>query len=494
MMLSSLRLLICSSSSSSPVPSRTTASAIRAIGSITKLSSSLSSSTTTTTTTISSKQITHDQLPAETIYILDGTALLFHAYFSRQHNDGYKNVYLSKEYTTSNGIKSTKDNSNDNENDIACGALTVMAFNFARFIRNVKPKYVAVAFDANSDTFRKKLYPSYKAQRESPPDLLPLFSLAPKLLDSMGCRCFVQAGYEADDVMATLGKWSRERGLNVVHVSIDKDMLQLIDTGVHVMNPFTLDVQGPDEVIEKFGVPPESLIDLMTLMGDSADNIPGVKGIGPKIAAALIKHYGSVDNMCAKLGLSQMKKKDNVNVNIETVDSLQEQSQETINNTENDDDTTKKKKKKPKVDKDLEHIDAKQLEHALKQLEECLQPIKATPNTILKKLLACEYNDLTLFQHLFKLRCDIKIAGLHEDNGHSSRILNPIKDKYVDKTDIYPFEASSVEFDENAEQLSTFHFRYIGEKHGAEEEIRRMSESLMEPLELLRRQYHKLER
>lgn len=466
--------------------------------------SSSSSSVRRFATTISSKQLSYDQLPAETIYILDGTALLFHAHYSRQHNEGYKEVYLSKDYPLNN-MKKDIVISNENEietnndnNDVACGALTVMAINFARFIRNVKPKYVAVAFDANSNTFRKKLYPLYKAQRDAPPeDLVPLFSLAPKLLNSMGCRCFVQAGFEADDVMATLGKWSRERGLNVVHVSIDKDMLQLIDTGVHVMNPFTLSVQGPDEVIEKFGVPPESLIEFMTLMGDSADNIPGVKGIGPKIAAALIKHYGTVDNIYAKLGISQMKKKNDAG---ETLESSQEtcldnNNNEDMKNEEIDEGVVKKRKKKvAKVDKDLEHIDAKQLENALKQLEECLQSIKATPNSILKKLLASEFEELTLFQHLFKLRSDIKLAGLHEESGQSSRILNPVKDKYVDKTDIFPFETLLLQEDQSTEQLSTFHFRYTGERQGAEDEIRKMSDSLMEPLELLRQQYHKLER
>lgn len=443
-----------------------------------------------------SRQFSHEKLPSETIYILDGTALLFHAFYSRQHNEGYKNIYLSKEYTMTYNINIKNNNINIGEadNNIACGALTVMALNFARFIRNVKPKYVAVAFDTNSNTFRRKLYPAYKAQREAPPpDLVPLFSLAPKLLETMGCRTFLQSGYEADDVMATLGRWSRERGLNVVHVSNDKDMLQLIDTGVHVMNPFTLDIQGPDEVIEKFGVPPESLIDLMTLMGDSADNIPGVKGIGPKIAAALIKHFGSVDNLYNKLGLSQMKKKNEImKETSECLENIVANDKEGKILGDNEIPTNSKKKKSTKIDKDLEHIDTKHLEEAFKLLEDCLQPIRATPNTILKKLLSCELEELTLFQHLFKLRVDVKLAGLQQVK--SSRILNPVKDKLTDKTNLYPLETIEQQQDENVEELSTLHFRYIGEKDGAEEEIRKMSESLLEPLELLRQQYHKLDR
>jgi len=441
-----------------------------------------------------SKQFSHEKLPSETIYILDGTSLLFHAFYSRQHNEGYKNIYLSKEYTIAYN-KRNDNNIEDEDNNIACGALTVMAINFARFIRNVKPKYVAVAFDTNSNTFRRKLYPAYKAQREAPPpDLVPLFSIAPKLLETMGCRTFLQSGYEADDVMATLGRWSRERGLNVVHVSNDKDMLQLIDTGVHVMNPFTLDIQGPEEVIEKFGVPPESLIDLMTLMGDAADNIPGVKGIGPKIAAALIKHFGSVDNMYNKLGLSHMKKKNElIKETSECLEIVGNELKEDYILLEevNELKPNNKKKKSIKIDKDLEHIDSKQLEEAFKHLEDCLQPIRATPSTILKKLLSCELDELTLFQHLFKLRVDVKLAGLQEVK--SSRILNPIKDKYTDKTNIYPLDTIQQNYDDT-EELSTFHFRYYGEKDGAEEEIRKMSESLLEPLELLRQQYHKLDR
>ena len=104
-------------------------------------------------------------------------------------------------------------------------------------------------------------------------------------------------GYEADDVLATLCKWAKKRNLNAVVISPDKDMYQLIDHGVHIMHPKTKAVFGPEEVHGKYGVYPESFIDFQALIGDTSDNIPGVKGIGPKTAAAILSRYSTIEKL-----------------------------------------------------------------------------------------------------------------------------------------------------------------------------------------------------
>jgi 5'-3' exonuclease len=177
---------------------------------------------------------------------------------------------------------------------------------FARLIGALKPKYLAVALDAGRTTFRKHLYPRYKAHRqETPAELVVQLKLIAPVLEALGARCYVSEGFEADDVMASLTVWARERGMNAVMVSEDKDMLQLIGTGVHVLKSvFEVDLQliGDDDVLTKYGVRAAQLVDYFALVGDSADNIPGVRSVGPVIAKALVNHFGTVDNIYRMMG------------------------------------------------------------------------------------------------------------------------------------------------------------------------------------------------
>jgi len=232
-------------------------------------------------------RFTHHELSQETLYIMDGTSMIYNAYFSREGMDEFGG------YTAALG---------NNGEMVPCGALLAMSMHFARFIRDIKPRYLVAAMDVSRETFRNEIFPDYKQQRPSAPeDLVPQFGHVQGILEAMGCQTYGAQGYEADDVMATLSSWARERGLQVCIVSGDKDMLQLVGTGVHVMNPRNRVMMGTREVQEKYGVAPRYLCDLMALIGDSADNIPGVRGIGPKAASALVSKFKSIDDLYERL-------------------------------------------------------------------------------------------------------------------------------------------------------------------------------------------------
>ncbi|CAN0190906.1 unnamed protein product [Ascophyllum nodosum] len=176
-----------------------------------------------------------------------------------------------------------------------------MGIEFAQFINEVKPRYVAMAFDVGRDTtFRRDMFPPYKAQRKPIPEDLALQTpLARALCEALGCRTFTAPGFEADDVMATLARWARSVGLSVVICSEDKDMCQLVGDRMHVMYRRSngYGVVGAEEVQAKFGVKPASLPDLFGLAGDASDNIPGVRGIGPKSGSRLLERFGNLEGI-----------------------------------------------------------------------------------------------------------------------------------------------------------------------------------------------------
>lgn len=164
------------------------------------------------------------------------------------------------------------------------------------------PTHLAVIFDAGSHTFRNDMYDGYKANRPPPPeDLVPQFPLTRDAVRAFSVPCFEQAGMEADDIIASYAKAARAEGYNVTIVSSDKDLMQLVEPGINLLDTMKNQTIDRAEVIEKFGVPPEQVGEVLALMGDTADNIPGVKGIGPKTAADLIKEYGSVEGVIANI-------------------------------------------------------------------------------------------------------------------------------------------------------------------------------------------------
>ncbi|HEV2745891.1 MAG TPA: DNA polymerase I [Allosphingosinicella sp.] len=162
------------------------------------------------------------------------------------------------------------------------------------------PTHLAVIFDASAKTFRNDMYGEYKANRPPPPpDLVPQFPLIRDATRAFSLPCIEEDGLEADDIIACYSKAALEQGWKVTIVSSDKDLMQLIEPGLDMLDTMNDRRIGRDYVIEKFGVPPEQLGEVLALMGDSVDNVPGVPGIGPKTAAQLIQHYGDLETLLA---------------------------------------------------------------------------------------------------------------------------------------------------------------------------------------------------
>ncbi len=161
-----------------------------------------------------------------------------------------------------------------------------------------KPTHLAVVFDLSERTFRTEMYPEYKAHRPDPPDdLRPQFPLIRDAVHAFDLPCLEQKGFEADDLIATYVRQAREAGATATIVSSDKDLMQLVDDGVVMFDTMKDKKIGRAEVIEKFGVPPEKVIEVQALIGDSTDNVPGVPGIGVKTAAQLIGEYGDLETL-----------------------------------------------------------------------------------------------------------------------------------------------------------------------------------------------------
>lgn len=177
------------------------------------------------------------------------------------------------------------------------------------------PTHFAVIFDAGSYTFRNDLYPDYKAHRpEAPEDLRPQFPVIRDATRAFNVSCIEQEGYEADDLIATYTTQAVAAGANVSIISSDKDLMQLlIHPGVVLIDTMKDRRMGPPEVLEKFGVMPEKMIDLQSLAGDSVDNVPGVPGIGVKTAAQLLDEFGDLDTLLAQAGtIKQNKRRENL--------------------------------------------------------------------------------------------------------------------------------------------------------------------------------------
>ena len=163
------------------------------------------------------------------------------------------------------------------------------------------PTHVAVIFDHSSRTFRNDLYPEYKANRpELPEDLRPQFPLTREATRAFNIACIETEGFEADDIIATLSCQARDAGGRVTIISSDKDLMQLIGDGVVMFDAMKNKTIDRDEVIEKFGVGPERVVDVQSLAGDSVDNVPGAPGIGIKTAALLIQEYGDLDTLLSR--------------------------------------------------------------------------------------------------------------------------------------------------------------------------------------------------
>ena len=176
------------------------------------------------------------------------------------------------------------------------------------------PTHLAVIFDASGKTFRNDIYPEYKANRDAPPeDLVPQFPLVREAVKAFGIPSVELQGYEADDLIAAYTHAATHNGAQVSIVSSDKDLMQLVTDRVNMIDTMKDKKIGPAEVLEKFEVGPERVIDVQSLAGDSVDNVPGVPGIGIKTAALLINEYGDLETLLERAGeIKQNKRRENL--------------------------------------------------------------------------------------------------------------------------------------------------------------------------------------
>jgi len=185
--------------------------------------------------------------------------------------------------------------------------------------RDDKPTHLAVIFDAGKTSFRNELYDQYKANRPPPPeDLVPQFPIIRDATRAFSVPCIEQLGFEADDLIASYACAALQAGYEVTIVSSDKDLMQLVQPGLDLLDTMNNRRIEREQVIEKFGVGPEQLGDVLALMGDSVDNVPGVPGIGPKTAADLVRTYGDVEQVLAAAeGIKKPKLRENLLVHAE---------------------------------------------------------------------------------------------------------------------------------------------------------------------------------
>jgi len=161
-----------------------------------------------------------------------------------------------------------------------------------------RPTHFAVIFDKGSYTFRNDIYDLYKANRsETPEDLIPQFPLTREATRAFGAAALEMQGFEADDLIATYAKQAEAKGARVTIISSDKDLMQLVSDKVSMLDTMKNKQIGIPQVIEKFGMGPEKVIEIQALAGDSVDNIPGVPGIGVKTAVVLLEHFGDLETL-----------------------------------------------------------------------------------------------------------------------------------------------------------------------------------------------------
>ncbi|MDP6380630.1 MAG: 5'-3' exonuclease H3TH domain-containing protein, partial [Phycisphaerae bacterium] len=179
-----------------------------------------------------------------------------------------------------------------------------------KIIREARPDYLAAAFDMPGPTFRHKEFKDYKAQRKPmPDDLRPQVDWTREILEIMGVPIFQSKGFEADDCIAELTRQARDKGCEVVICSRDKDLQQLIGPHVKMIDTKTNDILDEAALKQLKGIRPDQVVDLLALMGDASDNIPGVPGIGPKTAAGLIAQFGSMDQLYENIDEVKGKKR-----------------------------------------------------------------------------------------------------------------------------------------------------------------------------------------
>lgn len=245
--------------------------------------------------------------PGDHVFLVDGSSFVFRAYFQSMNQDAKYNY-------RSDGLPT--------------GALRLFCNKLYQFVTDgavgVKPTHLSIIFDKSEVTFRNEIFPDYKGTRkEAPDDLVPQFPLMRRAVEALGLFPVEQAGFEADDIIATYAKEAEAAGSDVLIISADKDLMQLVSPTVQFYDfesgsrgkpgyrpERKIDIQG---VVDYFGVPPEKVTDVQALVGDTSDNVPGVPGIGMKTASLLIAEYGDLEALLGQAeGIKQPKRRQNL--------------------------------------------------------------------------------------------------------------------------------------------------------------------------------------
>ena len=221
--------------------------------------------------------MTQETTPRPTIYLIDGSSYIYRAYYAIRHLSSPKGFPTNALY----------------------GFIQMLL----KVIKEKKPDHLAVIFDAGRQTFRNEIYADYKANRAAmPDDLRQQIGPIKEAVRAFNIPALELAGFEADDIIGTIARDCEEKGMTAVVVTGDKDLMQIVSDNVTLLDTMKDKVSGPAEVVERFGVGPELVIDILGLAGDSSDNIPGVPGIGEKTAIKLVNDFGSLDELLARAG------------------------------------------------------------------------------------------------------------------------------------------------------------------------------------------------
>ncbi|WP_282604412.1 DNA polymerase I [Pelagibius sp. Alg239-R121] len=230
----------------------------------------------------------NNSIPFNHIYLIDGSGYIFRAFFGIPRMSRPDGTPVNAVFGYTNMlIKLLNDHDSDG---------------------------FAVIFDAGRESFRNEFYPEYKAQRpDVPEDLIPQFALIREATRAFNLPSIEMKGYEADDLIATYAQQAKAAGVKVTIVSSDKDLMQLVEPGIELLDPMKNIPIGEEQVLEKFGVKPDRVIDVQALAGDSVDNVPGVPGIGIKTAAQLINEYGDLESLLNRAEeIKQPKRRQNL--------------------------------------------------------------------------------------------------------------------------------------------------------------------------------------
>ena len=225
----------------------------------------------------------------KTLYLIDGSAIAYRSYFGM----------IKNRLTTSTGQPT--------------GAVFAFVNSLLKLLHDEKPDYIGMVFDAPEKTFRHKIYPNYKATREAmPEELVEQLPYIFKITEVFNIPLIIRPGFEADDIIGTLAKTAARQDLTVYMVTGDKDFMQLLEENILVYKPASgqkpvevIDIKG---VVERWGVKPEQIPDYLGLIGDTSDNIPGIKGIGPAKAQPLLNEFGSLENILKSLDKIENKR------------------------------------------------------------------------------------------------------------------------------------------------------------------------------------------